>query len=218
MFLLHQIPAKECWLDTHYLFNGDLPADYPSFEKCVLISVKSKRGFDLEFQVLTERGVLRDKLPISALSSSISFESNQFFAQDELQRWCCPSFYLSVIELPLGTGKAWIRQRQMPFEYWFTVDFCHVGSEIDLTDTSIPEEHKCMHVVALKNGQIAALPNNSLVWDHATLVSEASQLKANPGYKAACETYSVERYKLAGSPVSQNLHLYDAGFEPAIIY
>jgi hypothetical protein len=110
----------------------------------MLVSVKARTGYDLEFQVLTERGVLRDKLPISALKTRVSESS---LDQDDLQRWCCPSYYLTITKLPLQSGFAWICGDRMAFQYMFTVDFAP-GLEVDPgSDVEIPEEHKAMHII-----------------------------------------------------------------------
>lgn len=210
MFLVHPTPAHYLWLDTSYLFDGEkIPDDYPIEERCLLISVKARTGYDLEFQVLTERGMLRDKLPIVALSKKKISKQPDFFLQKELQRWACPSKSITVWQCPLQTGKVWINGLQRPFEYLFTVDFTD-SLELDPgSDVSMPEEHKAQHIIVLDNGQLAAMPNNSLVWDHPTLVPEDLQLKSNPGYKVQTEDYSVERYRLAKKSIERNEAVYD---------
>jgi hypothetical protein len=207
MFLVHPTPAMYLLLDSFFLFNGEPPEDYPHLEKCLLVSVKARTGYDLEFQVLTERGMLRDKLPIMALYKEEP--STYLYCQEDLQRWCCPSQYLTVVQLPLQTGKAWIGGKSIVFDYLFTVDFCS-GLELDPgCDTDIPEEHKAMHVIALQTGQLAAMPNNSLVWDHPTIVRKDLQLTKNLGYKVQEQSYSVERYKTAKSAIVRNEQNYD---------
>lgn len=206
MYLVHPTPAIYAYLRTEFLFNGNKPHDYPDIEKCLLISVKAKTGFDLEFQVLTSRGMLRDKLPISSLL--VSSDIKPLRQQQQLQRWCCPSSYLTIVSLPLQTGKVWIEGKQASFEYLFTVDF-GVGIEIDPgSDAAIPEEHKAMHIIQV-DGQLAAMPNNSLVWDHPTLVPQNLQLRENVGYKVQTQSYSVEKFQCAKPTVTDNDQLYD---------
>jgi hypothetical protein len=215
MFLVHPAPQLRLKLDTRALYDNCvlLPDGEKPWEDCILISVKARIGYDLEFQVLTERGVLRDKLPISKLTywqmDEGLFEQGRL-QQDTLQRWCCPSNYLTIVQLGLGTGKAWMFSKQFKFYYLFTVDFTHAGPEIDLGDSQIMEEHKCMHIGAFSNGQIAALPNNSLVWDHPTLVTEKSQLKKNPGYKVTTHFPSSEWGRLASDSIENNEQMYDS--------
>jgi hypothetical protein len=210
VFLVHPTPAIYLWLDSSYLFDRQkLPDDYPFEERCLLISVKARTGYDLEFQVLTERGMLRDKLPIVALAEKKFSEQPDFLLQEELQRWSCPAQYVTILCLPLQTGKVWINGISRPFKYLFTVDFTS-GFELDPgSDVDMPEEHKAQHIIVVDNGQLAAMPNNSLVWDHPTLVSKDMQLKENPGYKVQSKDYSVERYRLAKPQISKNESFYD---------
>jgi len=209
MYLLHPTPSHYLYLNTNFLFDHNRPADYTPWERCMLVSVKARTGYDLEFQVLTERGVLRDKLPISALKTRVSESS---LDQDDLQRWCCPSYYLTITKLPLQSGFVWISGGRMPFpfQYLFTVDFAP-GMEIDPgSDVEIPEEHKAMHIIELiETGDLAAMPNNSLVWDHPTLVPEDKQLKENPGYIVQKADYSVERFRCAKRSIVKDEAMYD---------
>jgi hypothetical protein len=207
VYLVHPTPSVYLYLNTNYLFDHNRPADYPPWERCLLVSVKAKTGYDLEFQVLTERGVLRDKLPIEALKTRIH---ETVLDQEDLQRWCCPSFYFTVTKLPLQSGFAWICGDRMAFQYMFTVDFAP-GMEIDPgSDVEIPEEHKAMHIIELiETGDIAAMPNNSLVWDHPTLVPEDKQLKENPGYIVQKADYSVERFRCAKRSIVKDEAMYD---------
>jgi hypothetical protein len=213
MYLVHPTPSHYLYLDTQFLFDGKKPDDYEAWERCLLISVKARTGYDLEFQVLTEKGMLRDKLPISALRTGINDSVSH---QEDLQRWSCPSYYLTIVQLPMQTGKAWIDGDQRIFKYWFTVDFAS-GMEIDPgSDVDIPEEHKAMHIIELlDSSELAAMPNNSVVWDHATLVSRDNQLRSNPGYIVQKEDYSVERFRCAKSAVVKDLSLYDISRDDA---
>ena len=207
MYLIHPTPAIYAHLRSTFLFNGQVPESSPETEPCLIISVKARTGFDLEFQVLTHRGVLRDKLPIEALV--IDPSSLMVYSQPQLQRWCCPSHYLTVVQLPLQTGKVWIDGTQVAFEYLFTVDFAPPVLEIDPgSDAHIPEEHKAMHIINVR-GQLAAMPNNSLVWDHPSLVPADLQLRSNPGYIVQTQDYSVERRRCAKPSVAGNQQLYD---------
>ena len=45
------------------------------------------------------------------------------------------------------------------------VDWAHPETNILNTEHSeIPQEHKCAHILALKNGNYAAQPNNRIIW------------------------------------------------------
>lgn len=210
MYLVHPLPTTYVHIHTHFLFGGihNVPQDYPKTEPCMLVSVKARTGYDLEFQVLTHRGVLRDKLPIEALIADSN--SPSVYKQAQLQRWCCQSNYLTVVQLPLQTGKVWIEGKQVKFKYMFTVDFAPSTFEPDPgSDAHIPCEHKAMHIIQV-GGQFAAMPNNSLVWDHPSLVPADLQLSSNPGYLVQSEDYSVERWKCAKPAVIKDLQLYDS--------
>lgn len=206
MFLIHPTPQTWCYLDTIFLFD-QIPSGYPFSERCIIVSVKARCGYDLEFQVLTERGVLRDKLPVSALEAA---QTPPLIEQEKLQRWSCPSDYLTVVQLPLGTGKFISDGSQ--FVYHWTVDFHHCGAELDLGDSQIPEEHKCMHFIeCVETQRFYLMPNNCLLFDHSTLVTK--QMKSNPGYKVAKKDYSVERFR-NNNMNDDTLQFYDIGENP----
>ena len=74
-------------------------------------------------------------------------------------------------------------------EYCFTVDWASPESNILDTDHSeVPQEHKCAHVLALHNGNYAAMPNNRILWNipHYTTSSTI------PDYKVQTTVWNVE--------------------------
>jgi hypothetical protein len=213
MYLVHPTPPLRVFVDNDFLYGvGNVPKHEDVVTPGILISVKARLGYDLEFQVLLENGALRDKLPISALGMNPDFTWwTTFHGQSDLQRWCCPANHLTVTQLPLVSGKAWIGNARIPFSYLFTVDMVHCGPELDLGDSHVAEEHKSMHIIELDEmGLIAAMPNNSLVFDHPTLIPENKQLTKNPGYVVASNFPCSEAFKLAKPSISKDQQFYDA--------
>jgi hypothetical protein len=66
----------------------------------------------------------------------------------------------------------------------FTVDWCGDGYP------EIPDQHKCAHVIALDTGQLAAMPNNRLLWTEKSWTERPAEL---PRYIADSHDYSAER-------------------------
>ena len=61
----------------------------------------------------------------------------------------------------MGKDKKW-----HPGKYLFTIDWVHPDANIlDSDHSEIPQEHKCAHIIALKDGNYAAQPNNRILWD-----------------------------------------------------
>ena len=112
---------------------------------------------------------------------------------DQLQLWNCFSYYPAVTSWDIlesqagkyiGKDKKWHHGR-----YLFTIDWAHPETNILNTEHSeIPQEHKCAHIIALKNGNYAAQPNNRIIWDIPSFT-----VKDNiPDWKVQTSEWNVE--------------------------
>ena len=81
-------------------------------------------------------------------------------ASFRFSRWIGDWLKISGAKLIIGKDKKFYHG-----EYLFTLDWAHPETNILNTEHSeIPQEHKCAHIIALKNGNYAAQPNNRIIW------------------------------------------------------
>ena len=139
-------------------------------------------------------GAVFYRLPISAFFQK-EFERDQVpdMRVDQLQLWNCFSYYPSVhvFDWLAGVeGKYLAKDKKFYHgEYLFTVDWAHPETNILNTEHSeIPQEHKCAHILALKNGNYAAQPNNRIIWHVNSYTTENDW----PDYKVQNTYWDVE--------------------------
>ena len=112
---------------------------------------------------------------------------------DQLQLWNCFSYWPSIhtFDWLAGINGKFIGKDKKFYhgEYLFTVDWAHPETNILNTEHSeIPQEHKCAHIIALKNGNYAAQPNNRIIWHVNSYTTE----KDWPDYKVQTTYWDVE--------------------------
>lgn len=184
---------------VHKMFLTREIDDYESYYEAYLVSVKSKKGQALEFEVyIPEFGAVYDKIPISKLSTSEEGPLHPLNTTSELQMWDCFSNTIQVVEksflsgLPvfcrLGNGET------LTGEYKFTIDW--IADDVsDLVQFN--EHHKSANVCFLDNGQICALPNNRVRFIEPSLTPKG-QLPIPPfkvqGQDTKCESDVDFRY------------------------
>src|SRR5690606_30362568 len=94
-FVLPLRPEK-VWLRREFLFDDQKA--HGEFERALLVSAKSLYGRAMEFEVLTEYGVLRDKLPIEAICTKKDSPRRH---TTDLQLWNCFSKNMTIIQKPI---------------------------------------------------------------------------------------------------------------------
>ena len=191
MFLCANLPHIEVYVKKEYLY--DLEKGHGELVEGLWVSVKSIQGRALYFETfLPEYGALFDKLPISAFVWKKDYEGNMPLT--ELQLWDCFSYDITIIQKVLLGGsmckymspeKKWYRGH-----YWWTIDSCASSAmERDVSFSETPSQHKSFNIISLENGDIAAQPNNRIIWHDSSLTSE--KLK-QPDFKVCSQNYSVE--------------------------
>jgi len=96
MFLVANLPPVECFVRKEYLYDLDGRGE-GEYTPAIWVSVKSIRGRALYFEsLLTEYGVLYDKLPLSAYTwrTELGYE----LPLDYLEIWDSFSYHITVIE------------------------------------------------------------------------------------------------------------------------
>ena len=167
-YLNANIPVIYAQIRREYLY--DLKSHHGEVEDCVVFGIASITGRPILFHAVMENGAIFYRLPISAfIQRGFNIKEVPRTRLDQLELWNCFSYYPSIVTYDIllgqsgkyrGKDKKWYTGT-----YLFTVDWAHPESNIVDTDHSeVPQEHKCAHIMALKNGNYAAQPNNRLIW------------------------------------------------------
>jgi len=185
-FVLPLRPEK-VWLRREFLFDDQKA--HGEFERALLISAKSLYGRAMEFEVLTEYGVLRDKLPIEALSTKNGAPRRN---TTDLQLWNCFSKNMTIIEKPvLNRVQVYNKKQKLEWgSYWWTFDFCANDNIYDLGLSEQPDEHKCLHFIEMDDGNFMLQPNNRCLWTDPSFVTK--KFDPSVGYKVATSFVDCE--------------------------
>lgn len=199
MLLNHNIPPVKGFVRKEFLH--DLRAHQGELEECVLFGVSSIKGRALGFHAFLQTGAVFYRLPIHAFVWKK--EHGPLLPVDHVQTWDQLGYHIAVIEydfLKELTGTAYLKgQEKMACEYMFTVDFAHPDpGYLNTTFVESPDDHKCQHIVRLRNGQLGAFPNNRLLWEEVAFATK--KLEGRPDYKVNTRRFYAE----TGSWVSSN--------------
>lgn len=177
-YLVHNLKPIKVWLRQEYQY--DRQSHHGEFERAILITAKSIPGRAMEFELLTERGVLRDKLPIEAFCST---KFAPLIKTPDLQLWNCFSYNFTVIQ------KQWLNRcvvftktkEKKKGTYLWTFDWCGQSDNFDYSLAEEPDEHKCMHFIQMDDGTFMLQPNNRVQWFEPSFVTKPFPSK--PDYK-----------------------------------
>lgn len=189
------IPPIECYVRKEYLYN--LESHHGELVEATAFAVRSCQGQALLFYVmLADTGAVYDKVPISAL---LDFDGDKesHLSYHVLQLWDCFSYDLSVTQFMFLKGKRaqiFLKNKQKAEGiYKFTVDWYANGAEeMSTSYAEEPSQHKCAHVFLLENGQYCAYPNNRILWNEPSMVSEP--FKHKPDYKLNMQRFHCESH------------------------
>lgn len=160
-YLYTNLPSQNIFIPSEYLTNGKTEGQQ---EQAILTGVRAFHGHGLVFEAYVPKyGALYDKLPIKALQhkSKLSYD----LPHTVLELWDTPSYWLTCYEksyIAGCTAYVWDGKQYHEGTYLFTLDFAPPPDSIDLTDTQDWEEAKSKNIIALKNGQFCACPNNRM--------------------------------------------------------
>lgn len=156
------IPHWQCYLRRRFLFDCNA-AEEGEPVPVLVIGVASIPGRALGFHCLTEDGGLFWRMPIQALQHS-PLKGIPEHPLADLQVWDCFSAYVTHIifdRLDMTYVRAKIGSREIMGKYFMTIDWYGLGSGAEGVGD---DGHKCAHIIALDDGNYAALPNNYLRW------------------------------------------------------
>ena len=191
-YLNANISPIYCKIRTEYLY--DMDQKKRGERECVIFGVTSIISRSLLFNIMLPNGACFWRLPISAFFQK-RFSRSQVpdMPLQDLQLWNCFSYYPSVHRFDWMDGlDGKFRGKDKKFyhgNYLFTIDWAHPDNNILNTEHSeIPQEHKCAHILELKNGNYAAQPNNRCLWH----VNSYTTDKDRPDYKVQTTVWDCE--------------------------
>jgi len=168
---------------THHTLNASVPQhlygmvqtdilqgmdDSQGFEPCVIIGVTSIPSRCLHFSILCESGAQWARIPIHMLRWNEPEIAPHPIT--DLQCWDCHGWDFSTVQYEylreMGCEYRKPDGTLVPASYWFTLDHTDNGF------SQYPPEHKCYHLLLLEDGsgQIAAMPNNRILWKDDSFV------------------------------------------------
>ena len=209
MYLNCNIKPIECYVRKEYLYN--LEKGHGDLIEATAFAIKSCQGQAILFYVmLADTGAVYDKIPISALVP-FNKDKAEHLPFHVLQMWDCFSYHVSCTEFMFLKGKraqVFLKNRKkVEGIYRFTLDWSSDGTEImSASYSEEPAQHKCAHVIELESGHFCAYPNNRILWNEPSMVSEP--FKNIPDYKLNEQKYNCESYDKWGCDESDNF-VYD---------
>jgi len=134
-----------------------------TFIEAYLMAVDARPNSALLFTVYTEHGAIFSGLPLEALLLFIpEVEDPYTYNTQELQPYSCLEGPVSVFAYDLlkhAELTAKVADEKVKASYLFTISYSGRGLASD------PEQFKTHNIVALYNGQLAALPNNHCLFN-----------------------------------------------------
>ena len=155
------------------------------FVKVVVFAAQSNSERALLFHVLTDDGIIRSRVPVHMLCSKTDAP---LLPLDYLQLWDCfsvnctvtPFDYLkgSRAKVILKDGSSYWGNYMMTFD-WYDNPF-----------SDEPSQYKCLHMIALDNGNYTLQPNNRIFWKHMSFVT--NPFPSAPDYKVDNKIFKCE--------------------------
>ena len=176
------------YVDRQILY-GMAPEKIGLFEPCVIIGVTSRPSRALHFEILCESGAKWANIPLHMLRHHLPDESAPVHPLPELQAWDCHGWQFAAFQFDylreMGCTFRTPSKKVLAGSYWFTLDHTDNGFSL------YPPEHKNYNLILLEDGsgQIAAMPNNRILWDDKSFVKPGHPLD----YRVITdETYHAE--------------------------
>ena len=157
------------------------------YERCVIFGVTSIPSRALHFSILCESGAQWARIPLHKLRHEKP-TTDRIHGLPQLQSWDCHGWEFCVTQYEylreMGCHYKTRDGEMIPASYWFTLDHTDNGY------SQYPPEHKCYHLLLLEDGsgQIAAQPNNRILW------RDDSFVRPNPAHIAEYRVMSEKTW------------------------
>lgn len=216
-FIESSLPPIKVWVRDGFFYNDPDNIKYKDrYTKAILVSIRCNEGSAALFQVITEHGMMRDKLPISAICWKQPADYGEWskYPFHYLQLWDCFSKVFSIVTLNYvynARVDIMLKNRQkISGNYMFTIQWgANENTGTDMTLAEDPAEHKSHHFFCLDNGMFAIQPNNRVIkWHEPSFVS--SEPFSGEPWKVNTLEFSCEQEERWVTDESDNYY-YEAG-------
>jgi hypothetical protein len=142
--------------------------DSKEITPCVIFGVTSIPSRCLHFSILCESGAQWARIPLHMLRWT---KGDGRHSLQTLQAWDCMGWDFRVVKYEylreMGC-EVIVGDTRIPATYWFTLDHTDNGYSLD------PQQHKTFNLLLLQDGsgQIAAMPNNRILWQDHSFVKQ----------------------------------------------
>lgn len=173
----------------HCLVRLPFVSDRKGFEEGYAFGIQSIAGRALGFHVMLKSGAHYRNIPIHALC----LRECSGRKLEDCQLWDCFTCRPVVTVFSYlrdHEANCWLRSGVVSGQYLFTVDWLPDSWERP-GFTLTPEQNKCAHVMALADGNLAALPTNRIAWKDGYFCGKNPDPKSQ-GYVGQKETYQAE--------------------------
>jgi len=194
------IPPLHCYVRLPHISHR------PGTEEAYAFGLSSIPGRALAFHCMLLSGAHYRHVPINAIALRPDAHEREL---SDCQLWDCFSFRPEVTifsYLRDHECNCSLRSGVASGVYLFTVDWLPT-SWTDPGLTMQPDQNKCAHVIALDDGNLAALPTNRIAWKDGYFIG------ANPqphlmGYTVQDKVYQAES---STEDVSRDVRMYYTG-------
>lgn len=166
------------YVRTEFLY--DQQSGHGQFTPCAIYGIASRAGHALAFHVHLNNGASWAPIPLHALAWK---DGTPLRGIGEIQAWDCFGDE-AVAHRFTYLRDLRVRALGQLGRYVCTVDWLNNG----YSDT--PDQQKSAHLIALDDGNFAALPNNRVVFLEPSFVT--SPLDTNPGYRVNSHRWFAE--------------------------
>lgn len=175
-----------CHIKKEHLFGYE--SNFEEYELVCVFAARSVANRALLFHCMTESGMQRANVPISALVHKTNAPKIDL---DYLQLWNCFGNEVNVCKFDyLVSWRCQIAMKDKSM-HWATymMTFDWENNNFSLT----PNDYKNAHLLKLDNGCFALQPNNRIFWKDSNFVTKPLDPKSTPKYKVDKEIFVCEK-------------------------
>lgn len=175
-----------CWVRREHFFAYE--SGHGEFEWCCAFAARSVAGRALLFHCMTESGMQRANVPVSAMVHRQDAPATDL---DMLQLWNCFGNEVTACKFSYLEGwrcQAVLKDRSRRWgTYMMTFDWENNAYSLE------PRDYKNAHLIRLDDGCFALQPNNRIFWRDSNFVTKPLDQDDVPRYKVDRDVFVCER-------------------------